>query len=98
MYYRYWMHRDSAHNVWAHYGVRTETHKLIYFYNDPLGQPGANGPADPPEWELYDLAADPDEVTNLYGRPGYERVTEELKAELARLQAEVGDTAHPSQN
>ena len=98
MYYRYWMHRDDAHNIWAHYGVRTENHKLIYFYNDPLGQPGANGPTDPPEWELYDLIADPEELTNVYGRPGYERVTSELKTELARLQAEVGDTPHPSQD
>ena len=38
MYYRYWMHRDSSHNVPAHYGVRTRTHKLICYYNDPLDQ------------------------------------------------------------
>ena len=98
MYYRYWMHRDDAHNVWAHYGVRTETHKLIYFYNDPMGQPGAHGPVDPPEWELYDLVADPAEMTNVYARPGYEAVTDQLKTELARLQALVGDEAHPSQS
>jgi arylsulfatase A-like enzyme len=96
MYYRYWMHRDDAHNVWAHYGVRTETHKLIYFYNDPLGQPGAHGPSDPPEWELYDLTADPHEMTNVFGRRGYERATAELKAELARLQVAVRDEPHPS--
>ena len=56
MYYRYWMHRDDSHQVPAHYGVRTHTHKLIGYYNDPLDQPGAHGPVDPPEWELYDLS------------------------------------------
>ncbi len=36
MYYRYWMHRDGSHNCRAHYGIRTRTHKLICYYNDPL--------------------------------------------------------------
>ncbi|MCP3974851.1 MAG: sulfatase, partial [bacterium] len=94
MYYRYWMHRDKDHNIWAHYGVRTHRHKLIYFYNDPLGQPGARGPADPPEWELFDLEADPLEVNNVYSDPAYREVVTELKAELARLQEEVGDKPH----
>jgi hypothetical protein len=62
-----------------------------------MNQPGANGPADPPEWELYDLVADPREMTNVYGRAGYEEVTAELKAELARLQDQVGDEPHRSQ-
>ena len=91
MYYRYWMHRDEAHNIWAHYGVRTLRHKLIYFYNDPLGRPGARGPTDPPEWELYDLEVDPFEVRNVYDDPAYADVVAALKAELARLQAAVGD-------
>ncbi len=94
MYYRYWMHRDGAHNVRAHYGVRTLQHKLIYFYNDPLGQPGAMGPIDPPEWELYDLDTDPFEVHNVYDDAAYAPVVTELKAELARLQAIVRDEPH----
>lgn len=94
MYYRYWMHRDRDHNIWAHYGVRTLTHKLIYFYNDPLDQPGARGPADPPAWELYDLQRDPFEIDNVYQDPAYVDVVMELRAELARLQAEVGDQPH----
>ena len=95
MYYRYWMHNDDAHGVPAHYGVRTKTHKLICYYNDPLGQPGANGPVDPMEWELFDLVADPMEVDNLWGRPGSEAITAELHAELTRLQVAVGDTPYP---
>ena len=95
MYYRYWMHRDPDHNVFSHLGVRTAAHKLICFYNDPLDQPGAQPPADPPEWELYDLTADPFEVNNLYGRPSQEAVTADLKAELHRLIRAVKDTPPP---
>jgi len=91
MYYRYWMHRDGAHLCPAHYGVRTRRHKLICYYNDPLGQPGAHGPADPVEWELFDLEADPLEIDNRADDPAYATVRAELEAELARLQAEVGD-------
>ena len=40
MYYRYWMHA-AHHNVCAHYGIRTLRYKLIYYYGDALGQPGA---------------------------------------------------------
>ena len=94
MYYRYWMHNDGDHAVPAHYGVRTRTHKLICYYNDPLDQPGANGPVSPMEWELFDLVADPVEVNNLFGQPGAEQITAELQAELARLQFAVGDTPH----
>ena len=39
-------------------------------------------------WELYDLKTDPEEMHNLYGKKGMEKITTELKAELARLQKE----------
>ena len=95
MYYRYWMHRDRDHNVFSHLGVRTIRHKLICFYNDPLDQPGAQAPADPPEWELYDLEADPFEINNLYGQPGTAAITEDLKAELRRLIQAARDIPPP---
>lgn len=94
MYYRYWMHRDDAHNVPAHYGVRTRTHKLIGYYSDPLGQLGANEPADQPEWELFDLVADPAEMHNKIDDASCRQVAVELRDELARQQALVGDTPH----
>jgi len=93
MYYRYWMHRDGSHLCPAHYGVRTTTHKLICYYNDPLDQPGASGPADPIEWELFDLVTDPLEVTNLWGQPNTAELARSLFAELERVQTEVGDAA-----
>ncbi len=95
MYYRYWMHRDGAHNTPAHYGVRTRTHKLICYYNDPLGQEGAQGPIDPIEWEMFDLVNDPLELNNVVADPAYAEIRTELAAELARLQSELGDEPYP---
>jgi hypothetical protein len=77
MYYRYY-HDPGDHNTRAHYGVRTETHKLIFFWK--IGQ-----------WELFDLVNDPAELHNLYGQPARERIAAELKAELLRLKRALGD-------
>jgi arylsulfatase A-like enzyme len=77
MYYRYY-HDPGDHNTRAHYGVRTRTHKLIYFWKKD-------------QWELFDLVNDPHELHNLYGEPGQESLTGNLKAELARLKRELRD-------
>jgi arylsulfatase A-like enzyme len=77
MYYRYY-HDPGHHNTRAHYGVRTATHKLIYFWTKD-------------QWELYDLRTDPAELKNVYGQPGQEAVTAGLKATLARLRTELQD-------
>jgi len=90
LYYRYWMHL-AHHYVAAHYGVRTKRYKLIYFYGDGMGQPGALDERKEPEWELFDLELDPHELHNLYHQPEYAEVAKELRAELRRLQEEVGD-------
>lgn len=92
MYYRYWMHDERLTRVRAHYGVRTHTHKLICYYSDGCGQPGSSDTVFPPEWELFDLKRDPQELHNVYADPGYEAVRERLTAELDRLMAEVRDT------
>ena len=90
MYYRYWMHL-SHHHVYAHYGLRTRRHKLIYYYADALGQPGAIDEPKAPEWELFDLDQDPFELNNVYNDPAYADTARELKDELHRRQADVGD-------
>ena len=77
MYYRYY-HDPGDHNTRAHYGVRTRTHKLIYFWKKD-------------QWELFDLVNDPLEMNNIYGQPGQEQLTAGLKAELARLKQAVKD-------
>jgi len=77
MYYRYY-HDPGDHNTRAHYGVRTRTHKLIYFWRKD-------------QWELFDLTNDPQEMHNVYGQPGQEQITASLKAELQRLKKAVKD-------
>ena len=90
-YYRYWMNY-AHHDVPAHYGVRTRDYKLIFFYGLPLDAPGAKAAETRPGWELYDLRQDPQELRNVYADPAYADTVRELKAELLRLKAEVGDT------
>ena len=77
MYYRYY-HDPGDHNTRAHYGVRTRTHKLIYFWKKD-------------QWELFDLVSDPFELHNLYGQPGQEELTASLQRELMRLKRSVHD-------
>ncbi|HUW18837.1 MAG TPA: sulfatase/phosphatase domain-containing protein [Sedimentisphaerales bacterium] len=79
MYYHYYEY-PAAHAVKRHYGIRTKRYKLIHFYYDIDA------------WELYDLKKDPHELNNLYGKTGYENVTQELKAELERLRKQYGDS------
>jgi arylsulfatase A-like enzyme len=81
MYYRYWMHLDAAHEVQAHYGIRTDRYKLIRYEGDGHG----------PEWELFDLREDPLEIHSVHDRAAYASLRAELTDELHRLQAEVGD-------
>ena len=75
MYYRYYY---SHFETEPHYGVRTHTHKLIYFNRID-------------QWELYDLVKDPHEMNNIYDEPKYWNRVKELQKELKRLQVELGD-------
>lgn len=90
MYYRYWMH--LAHfNIPAHYGIRTERYKLIYYYGEALGSAGAIDEPTEPEWELFDLEVDPKEMLNIYHEPGNAGLVSALKVELEQQQRELGD-------
>lgn len=85
-YYRYWMHMTHHDNP-GQVGIRTKTHKLIFYY-------GANydgGYRTPPGWELYDLVKDPEETTNQYSNSEYAQVVKDLKERLAALRKRVGD-------
>jgi len=75
-YYEY----PRPHNVRPHRGIRTDRWKLIHFDS-----------TTPDEWELYDLQADPDERTNLHGRPEHAATEEALKRRLIELRRETND-------
>ena len=72
LYYHYYEY-PGFHSVRAHYGVKQERYKLIYFYKEDI-------------WELFDLKDDPREMMNIYGKEGTEAITKSLKAELRKLQ------------
>ena len=78
LYYHFYEY-PAEHSVCRHFGVRNERYKLIRYYNDIHS------------WELFDLQEDPSEMNNIYGQPGTEEITQELKAELKRLQEYYDD-------
>jgi arylsulfatase A-like enzyme len=77
VYYRYY-HDPGHHNTRAHYGLRTSTHKLIYYWKKEA-------------WELFDLTADPDEQKNLVSDPAQRELLEQLKVQLLQLKKEMKD-------
>lgn len=90
-YYRYWEHDDPIHAAPAHYGIRTAGYKLIYYYGAGLGVPGASERILEPEWELYDLHADPTEVRNVADDPAYAEIRERLAQKLVEYQRHYSD-------
>src|SRR5919106_947756 len=56
-YYRYWEHLDSIHRVAAHCGVWTRDFKLVHYYGDGCGQPGASSERRIPEREHWRAGA-----------------------------------------
>ena len=71
IYYQYFAYPDW-HMVHRQHGVRTHRYKLIHFYEID-------------EWELYDLARDPNELQSVYDEPAYAAIAAELKARLREL-------------
>jgi len=87
-YYRYWMHMAHNLRVPAHFGIRTERYKLIFFYGcTPTG-----GQKTPAAWELYDLQTDPSEMQNQYANPEYAEVVTSLKRQLWKTRSALNET------
>lgn len=78
IYYHFYEY-PAEHAVKRHYGVRNDRYKLIHFYNDI------------DSWELYDLKEDPHEMNNIYGKPGTEKITSQMKEELKKQQEKYDD-------
>ena len=94
VYYRYWMHM-AHHWVPAHYGIRTDRFKLIFFYGMKLDSKGCNHPdCDAPfesGLEMYDVQEDPFEKNNLFYNDDYKSIRDQLKSALLNLKSEVRD-------
>ena len=90
-YHRYWMHRDPDHNAYAHYGIRTQSYKLIYWYNEGYDLPGTNQGGQDREWELFDCNQDPLELFNVFSDPNYQEVVAMMKTVLQKKMIEIGD-------
>ncbi len=69
----------AVHSVRKNRGVRTDRYKYIHYFEEPQ------------EYELYDLQEDPGELNNLYGKPEYDDLVEELRQRLKELRKETGD-------
>lgn len=94
-YYRYWMHM-AHHDNPAHFGIRNEQYKLIFFYGRKLDDSAFYNPDlvsnTEPFWELYDIKNDPEEMVNLIDNPAYKETFNQLKTELYEARVKAGDT------
>jgi len=100
-YYRYWMHMAHRHANPAHFGIRTNEYKLIFFYGryykDTSIKANIEGWGNrytletPPGWEFYDLGKDPYEMDNRYGDPAYSQIITDLKDQLRELRGELNE-------
>ena len=87
-YYRYWMHMAHQLRVPAHFGIRSDRFKLIFFYGCTKTGTGNT----PVAWEFYDLQKDPHEMKNEYRNPAYAETIAGMKARLKKTRVELGET------
>ncbi|TVR18399.1 MAG: DUF4976 domain-containing protein [Balneolaceae bacterium] len=86
VYYQYFEGPEMPHSwhaVARHYGLRTYRYTLAHF-------------PDHSEWELFDLEADPEQLTSVYGSEEYAEVQEYLKQRLNELQEYYDDDTWPN--
>jgi N-acetylglucosamine-6-sulfatase len=79
LYYAYY--EIGEHAVPQHFGIRTKTQKLFYL-------PATN------EWQMFDLASDPNEMTNVYDRAEFADARSELTREYHRLRKQFDAPAY----
>ena len=79
LYYHYYEY-PSVHMVPCHAGVRTDRFKLIHYYQFD-------------EWEFFDLAKDPDELTNLFGSTDYTNEIMRMTLRLGELRERYADNS-----
>ena len=89
MYYRYWQHEPFRP---AHFGIRTDKYKLIFYYGQPLDMQGASKETTTPAWEFYDISVDPKELHNAINDKKYMEIIKQLKVELLKQKEKAGDS------
>ena len=77
-YYHYYEF-PKPHHVHPHFGIYTDRYTLVRFYGELNS------------WELFDNQSDPQQLKNLYGVKGQEKLTANLKERLKTLIAQYED-------
>lgn len=97
-YYRYWMHMGSRHANPAHFGIRTQDYKLIFYYGKHYNLEmksdtwGRYDYVTPAAWEFYDLKKDPEEMQNEYQNKAYKTIINKLKNQLKAKREKLNET------
>lgn len=89
IYYRYWTNHAIRP---AHFGIRNDRYKLIFYYARGLDMSDTEQFDFTPSWDFYDLQSDPYENHNAYNDPKYASVIKQMKKELLKLRKEAGDS------
>jgi uncharacterized sulfatase len=85
------MHMAHHLRTPAHFGLRGDRYKLVFFYG--ADHADADGSRDTPAaWEFYDLAEDPRETVNAYGNPRYAEIIAEMKRQLKTEREALNET------
>ncbi len=88
MYYRYWQHNPD---IPAHFGIRNDKYKLIFYYGQPLNMTDVSKQTTTPAWEFYDVQKDPQELHNAINDKQYQAIISKMKKELKKQKAMAGD-------
>ncbi|MEJ8764238.1 sulfatase/phosphatase domain-containing protein, partial [Phocaeicola sp. HCN-40430] len=89
IYYRYWTNHAIRP---AHFGIRSDRYKLIFYYGQNLDMTDTQDFSFTPCWDFYDLQKDPKENHNAYNDKEYAPIIKKMKEDLLRLRKEAGDT------
>ena len=76
-----------AETRWYQTDPKTTEHRILQMLRK-LDYTRDSDP-DIDSWELYDLKADPNEVNNIFGQPGTEKITKDLKSLLNKYRKDL---------
>lgn len=91
-YYRYWMHLAHDLEVPAHFGVRSDRYKLVFYYGQHLDPNNKGTKTTPAAWEFYDLEKDPHEMKNQINNPEYASLVTKMKIQLNETRNKLKET------